>query len=229
MDRRNPSLRLSGKRRTTAFRIPANDTALHPRNIPASGGRLPLPDPGSVPQRLKHRIELMQEPHVVLEIEPQVLHAVFEHGDTLDPHAEREPGIFLRIDSIGLKHIGIDHAAAHDLQPTRALADVAALAAAEVARHIDLGRRFGEGKVRRAHADRGVLAENLLGEVEDRLFQIGERHALVDIESLDLVEDAVCAVRNRFVAENAARADHPDRRLLPLHRPHLNRRGVGPQ
>ena len=51
-------------------------TSRHP------AGDSPLPDPGSVPQRLKHRIELMQEPHVVLEIEPQILHAVFEHGDT---------------------------------------------------------------------------------------------------------------------------------------------------
>ena len=91
-------------------------------------------------------IELAEEAHVVFEIEPQVAHAVFEHGDTFDAHAEGEARIFLRIDAVGLQYVGVDHAAAQNLQPTRALADRTALAAAEVARDVDLGRGSVKGK-----------------------------------------------------------------------------------
>ena len=171
----------------------------------------------------------MEEPHVVFEIETQVLHAVLEHGDAFNTHAEGESGIFFRVDIVGFQYVRVYHAATHDFEPSRALADVAALAAAEVARHVDLGRRFGEGKVRRAHADHGLLAEDLLGEVEQRLLHVGERDALVDVESFDLVEDAVRAVRNGLVAEHTARADDADGRFLTLHRADLDRRGVRAQ
>ena len=43
------------------------------------------------------------------------------------------------------------------------------------------------------------------------------------------MEDAVGAVGDRLVAEDAARTDHADRRPLALHRAHLDRRGVRAQ
>ena len=106
------------------------------------------------------------------------------------------------------------------------LADVASPASAQVARYVDLGRRFGEREIGGAHPDAGLLAEHLLGEIENALLQIGERDVLVDEQPLDLMEYAVGAVRDRLVAEHAARADHADGRLAALHRADLDRAGV---
>ena len=75
----------------------------------------------------------------------------------------------------------------------------------------------------------GLFAEDLLGEVFERLLHVGERNPFVDVEALDLMEDAVGAVGDRLVAEDAARTDHADRRPLALHRAHLDRRGVRAQ
>ena len=79
------------------------------------------------------RLELLQEAHIVLKEEPEVIHPVAEHGYTLYPHAEGETTILTGVDSAGLKHIRVYHAAPEDLQPTRMLADIAPLASAQVA------------------------------------------------------------------------------------------------
>ena len=126
-----------------------------------------------------------------------VINFVFEHGDTFDAHAEGEARIFLRIDAVGLQYVGVDHAAAQNLQPARALADRTALAAAEVARDVDLGRGFGEGEVRRTHPDGRLFAEEFFGEEQQRLFQVGERNPFVDVKSFDLVEKrGVCSINS---------------------------------
>ncbi len=98
---------------------------------------------------------------------------------------------------------------------------------ADVAAHIDLRGGFGEREVGRAHADLGVRAEHLAGEQEDGLLEVREGDVLVDIEALHLVEDAVRAGADGFVAEHAARADHADREGLGFHRTHLHGGGVG--
>ena len=59
-----------------------------------------------------------------------------------------------------------------------------------------------KGKYDGTHADGGLLAEDLLGEVEQRLLHVGKRNPLVDVETLDLVEDAVGAVGDGLVAED---------------------------
>ena len=61
------------------------------------------------------------------------------------------------------------------------------------------------------------------------LLQVGERDILVDVETLDLMEDAVGAGRDGFVAEHTARSDDADGRLVGLHHADLHARGVGAQ
>ena len=85
------------------------------------------------------------------------------------------------------------------------------------------------GKYGRAHPDLRLFAEHLLGEIQNALFQVGERYVFVDIKSFDLVKNAVRPVRNGLVAEYPPRANHADRRFLTLHRAHLDRTGVRPQ
>lgn len=61
------------------------------------------------------RLELLQEARIVLKEEAKVIHPVAEHGYTLYPHAEGETTILTGVDSAGLKHIRVYHAAPEDL------------------------------------------------------------------------------------------------------------------
>ena len=79
---------------------------------------------------LECALELVQEAHVVLEVEAQVLHAIFEHCDALNSHTKGEARILLGIDVAGLQHVGVYHTATHNLEPPRTLADGATLATA---------------------------------------------------------------------------------------------------
>ena len=79
------------------------------------------------------QLKLLQELQVVLEEQPQVVDAVFQHGDALHAHAESETRVFLRVNAAGDEDIGVAHATAEDFNPTRVLTDVAAFAATDVA------------------------------------------------------------------------------------------------
>ena len=171
----------------------------------------------------------MEEAEVVFEVEADVVGAVFEHGHALDAEAEGEAAVLLAVDAAVVEDVGIDHAAAENLDPAGVLAEVAAGAAADVAGDVHLGGRLREGEVGGAQADADLIAEHALGEVEQRLLHVGKRHLLGHIQALHLVEDAVGAGGDGLVAEDAARTDYADRGLLLLHGAHLQRRGVRAQ
>ena len=109
------------------------------------------------------------------------------------------------------------------------LADVAALAATDVARDVHLRRSLGEGEIRGTETNLGALAEELLHKVIQGLFQVGKRDVLIDVETLYLMEDAVGAGRDGLVAEHTTRGDDADGRLMGLHHADLHTRGVGAQ
>ena len=171
---------------------------------------------------LQCRVELVQEAHVVLEVEAQVLHAVLQHGDTLNTHTEGEARVLLRVDTTCLQYVRVNHTATHNLQPACTLTYVTALAAAEVTAHVHLSRWLGEWEVRWTHTDCSTLAEHLLCEVENRLLHIGKRYVLVDVQALDLVEDSVCTIRDGLVTEHTTWTHDADRWLLVVHSTHLN-------
>jgi len=168
------------------------------------------------------QLKLFQELQVVLEEQPQVVDAIFQHGDALHTHAEGEARVLLRVDAAGNEDVGVAHAATQNLNPTRVLADVAAFAATNVARDVHLRRGLGEGEIRRTETHLGALAEELLYEVIQGLLQVSKRHVLVDIQALYLMEDAVGASRDGLVAEHTARGDDADRRLVGLHHADLH-------
>ena len=72
---------------------------------------------------------------------------VFEHGDAFGAEAGREAGELCGVVAAVLQHDRVNHAAAADLQPAAALANRAALAAADEALHVDLRARLGEREV----------------------------------------------------------------------------------
>ena len=127
------------------------------------------------------------------------------------------------------EHVGVDHAAAAELDPSRARAHRAAGAFAEHARHRELGRRLGEREERRVEARLDVGAEERVDERLDRAEQIAERDAAIDREPFDLVEHGRVAGVERVAAKGAPGRDDVDRRWLRLHRAHLHRRRVRAQ
>lgn len=176
---------------------------------------------------INHRAELAQEPDVVLEVETEVLDAVFQHRAALYSHSEREPAVFIAVYAACFEYVRVHHAASHDFEPSGMFADVAPLPAAEVAGDVHLRRGLREGEVGGSQTYFRLRAEELLYEVEKRLFHVGEGDPFVDIESLYLVENAVRTVGDGFVAEDPAGAYYPDRRFLRLHGAYLNGAGVG--
>jgi len=162
-------------------------------------------------------LEFFEESLVILGEEAQVVDTVFQVGDALHAHAEGIAGVDIRVDAAGSEVVRVDHAAAEDLYPSRVFAEVAALSAADVARDIHLSTRLGEGEVRRAQADLRVGPKHLAGEGQQHLLEVGEAHALVDIESFNLMEEAVGACRDGLVAVDTSRAEHADRRLVSFH------------
>ena len=109
------------------------------------------------------------------------------------------------------------------------LAEVAALAAANVAAHVHLAGRLGEGEEVRTVARLAVLAKHALDEVVERTLKIAKGNALVDDQTLDLVELRQVAGVGRVGTVDGARADHVDGRLLRLHGVDLHARGLGAQ
>ena len=95
------------------------------------------------------------------------------------------------------QHVGVHHAAAAQLEPAGLGARAAALALAEQAVDVELGRRLGEREVRRAQARVDRPAEVGRGERLEGAGQVGEGDALVDDQALDLVEHRHVAWRRR--------------------------------
>ena len=81
---------------------------------------------------LQYAVELVEEAHVVLEVEAEVTHTILQHCDTLNSHTKGKARIDLRVDTVGLQDIRIYHTAAHNLQPAGTLTYRATLATAEV-------------------------------------------------------------------------------------------------
>ena len=63
-----------------------------------------------------------QPAQVAIEEGTQVGHAVFQHCDPVDAHAESKALPFGRIDPTCFKHLGVHHAGAEDFEPVVALA-----------------------------------------------------------------------------------------------------------
>src|SRR6266581_6225783 len=97
--------------------------------------------------------ELRQEPQIVLEEQADVVDAVLEHGDAIDPEAEREPGVALRVVPHLLEDGGVDHAGSPHLDIAGSLATAAARARAEDARDVVFRAGLHEREVGWAQPD----------------------------------------------------------------------------
>src|SRR5262249_45742941 len=83
--------------------------------------------------------ELLGQPGVPGEEQTQIVDAVAQHGHAVDAEAEGESRVALAVVADVAEDLGIDHAAAPDLQEAGALAGTAAAASAEAALQVHLG------------------------------------------------------------------------------------------
>ena len=77
-------------------------------------------------------LKLAEEADIVFGEHAEVLDLIFQVCDTLHTHSESKAGVLLRIYATGLKHVGIDHSATEDFNPSGVLAERATLASAEI-------------------------------------------------------------------------------------------------
>src|SRR3954462_1027139 len=113
------------------------------------------------------------EPDVALDDVAHVADAGAELQGALDAHAEREAGVFLRVDAAGGQHPRVDHPAAAPLDPLRTVAVLGEP-------HVELRGRLGEREEVRPPPGAGVGAEQRAGEVVQRAAQVGHGQAAVD-------------------------------------------------
>ena len=146
----------------------------------------------------------MQEPHIVLIKQPHVVDAESCHRDPFHAHAEGKAGILLRIDAAVREHERMHHAGTENLNPALALAETAALSAADKAGHIHLGGRLREREMVRTEADLRLLSEHALCKQLEDPFEIPHCDAVIDDEPLHLMEN-----RRMVASAGSARYTRP--------------------
>ena len=90
------------------------------------------------------RDELSEKPHVIVKKDPDIINAVFQHGDSLNAHAKSKSGDPGRVVADIFKHGGMDHAGAENLEPSGLGTDPTPFSSAHDTENIDLGAGFGE-------------------------------------------------------------------------------------
>ena len=151
-----------------------------------------------------------------------------QHGQALNAHAKSEAGVALAIDTTGLEHIGVHHAAATYLQPSGLTTNTAANTPAVSALDIHFRGRFREREIGGPKTYRQIRLEKRFEELIYRPFEVGKTDSLVDHQALDLMEHRGVGEVG-ITAIHPARTDYANRRRLLLHNADLNRRSMSSQ
>src|SRR3990172_568767 len=91
--------------------------------------------------RLGGSIELLEKPQIVFEEQPQVVDAIAQHGQPLDPTAKGESDVALRVEAEVVHDVWMHLPGSGYFQP-------AALQRPAGKRHVDLGGGLGKRKKR---------------------------------------------------------------------------------
>ncbi len=122
--------------------------------------------------------KLLQKPHVPIEEQLNVIHALLQNRDAVHAHAEGEAGDLFRIVTHKAEHIRVHHAAAQQFDPAALLAVPAArslpFAAAEDTAEQHLGAGLGKGEKRRTEARPHARSEQRLHGMVQRSLQIAK-------------------------------------------------------
>src|SRR5579859_1179064 len=176
--------------------------------------------------------ELLQEAHVTLVEQLDVVNFIHTHGNALHAHAEGEAADLGRVVAVALyefEDVRVNHAAAEQLDPSALLADAAAFAPALEATDGNIGAGFGEGKERREKARLHAGAEERLHGMVERALEVAEGDVAVYRQALDLMEHGRVSSIGSVTAMHFAGDHHAHRRWLALHGADLDRRGMRAQ
>ena len=91
------------------------------------------------------------------------------------------------------------------------LAEAATYTTADMAGNVHLSRRLREGEVTGTQTDFRIGTEELTGESQQHLFQVGETHVLIDIETFYLVEEAMGTGCDGLIAIYASGTNNANR------------------
>ena len=109
------------------------------------------------------------------------------------------------------------------------LTESTTLATTDVARDVHLGARLCEGEVARAQTNLCVRTKELACEGQEHLLKVCERHVFVNIQTFELMEEAMGACRNCLITEHTSGANDTYWWLLLLHNSALVVAGVRTQ
>ena len=161
-------------------------------------------------------LELFQEPDIVLRVQPQVIHLIFNLRYALYPHAKCKACVYLRVYTKVAQHIRVHHSATKYFHPAAVFAKVAPAATTYRAGDVHFGTRFCKREVRWPEAHLGMLTKHFSNKVVQRLFKVGKRNVFIYIKAFTLVEEAMRTGRYCFVAVHTAGAYNPYRQRLCL-------------
>ena len=119
-------------------------------------------------------LKLPQEPHIVLEIHPDIIDGILEHRDPLDAHPEGETRISLRVIPLHLEDPRVHHTRTEDLDPSGTFAYPASNTRTEDAPDIHLCTRFGKRKVTRPEPDRSGSRKHPVAKNLEHTLEIAE-------------------------------------------------------
>src|SRR6218665_830561 len=147
--------------------------------------------------------ELRQKTDVAVKEQAQVVDAVAQHGQSVQPHAEGKADVLFGIQSHVAHHVRMHLARAGHFQP-------AASQRAGLKPDVDLGAGLREGEKTGAKAQHQIIAfKKPAAKAREDDLQVLETHVLADPQALALVEHR--RVRGVAVdAVGAARGDHAD-------------------
>src|SRR5712664_4188445 len=177
--------------------------------------------------------KLLQEAHVVLEKDLDVVDAVFEHGQAVDADAEGEAADFFGVVVHETVHGGIDHAGAEEFDPGSAFAlgagsagSCGASSAAEGTGDVEFDARLREWEIAGAEAGFHARTEKLFYEILDGAGEIAEGDVGIDGEAFDLVKGEGVGGIGIVAAIDLAGYDDAHGRLLLFHGANLHGRSV---
>ena len=159
---------------------------------------------------------MFQPAQIRAEKGAQIGHAIFQHSQPVNAHAESKTLIFFRVNAGMGQHMWVDHAAAANFHPVIARADHQLVAIA-VAAHIHFHARLGEREITRTQPNGDIIdLEKRRQKRLQRVFQMAHMRGLIDHQPFDLMKHR----RVRLVAVAAIGAPRRDKakgRVAGLH------------
>ena len=150
-------------------------------------------------------LELREKADIAIKKQPQIIHAIAQHGQAVWPHAKREADVFLRVQAHVANHVGVHLTRAGHFKPFASQRPALEL-------QVNLGAGLGKREEAGAETQHQVVGfKKSTAEIGDDKLEVFETHVFANPQALALVEHG--GVRGVAVdAVGAARRDDADLR-----------------